>query len=68
VSPGKKQETVSIADTLKKFESSDELMRLCGINELDTQLAAGLAFKLSIIPLTKQLTCLAGYLWSRTIR
>jgi len=47
------------------FSSSQKLMELIRYCENDSYLALSLAFKLNVLPLTKQLTQLSGNLWSR---
>lgn len=49
------------------FSKSDDLLRLISHNENDSYLTLCLTFKLMILPLTKQLTTLAGNLWSRSL-
>jgi DNA polymerase alpha subunit A len=49
------------------FSKSDDLLRLIAHNENDSYLTLCLTFKLMILPLTKQLTTLAGNLWSRSL-
>jgi len=46
---------------------SQEILALCAHTEQDAFLALGLMFKLVILPLTRQLTCLCGNLWSVTL-
>ena len=50
------------------FVNSNAILALCRHTENDTQLALSLMFKLQVLPLTKQLTNLAGNLWSRSLR
>ena len=49
------------------FTRSGELLKLVSHNEHDAYLAMLLCFKLMVLPLTKQLTNLAGNLWSRSL-
>ena len=49
------------------FASTEELLYLAKHTENDAYLAFLLTFKLGVLPLTRQLTCLAGNLWSRTL-
>ncbi|ORX91154.1 hypothetical protein K493DRAFT_409457 [Basidiobolus meristosporus CBS 931.73] len=49
------------------FNSSRDLMYILKHCEFDAYLTISLMFRLQILPLTKQLTNLAGNLWSRTM-
>jgi DNA polymerase alpha subunit A len=49
------------------FWNSESLINLVKHCETDSMLSAELMFKLEVLPLTKQLTNLAGNLWSRTL-
>lgn len=50
------------------FQTSQTIVQLAKHTLHDAQLVQRLMFKLQIIPLTKQLTCIAGNLWSKTIK
>lgn len=50
------------------FQNSQDIVRLAQHTLNDAQLVQRLMFKLQILPLTKQLTCIAGNLWSKTIK
>ena len=55
-------------DMLKDFyRSSEKLITLADHTEYDCVLTMDLMFNLSIIPLTKQLTNIAGNLWYRSL-
>ena len=49
-------------------ESTPSLLALLGHAESDAWLALGLAFYLSVVPLTLQLSSLSGFLWGRTLQ
>jgi DNA polymerase alpha subunit A len=49
------------------FWSAKELVDMIEHSQFDTYLTAQLMFKFQVLPLTKQLTNLAGNLWSRTM-
>ena len=51
-----------------KYESAAKLMTLMKHAESDAWLALGLTFHLNVLPLTRQLTSLSGFLWSRTLQ
>ena len=51
-----------------KFASAQKLMELVQHTESDAWLALSLASHLSLLPLTRQLSCLSGSLWSRTLQ
>mmetsp|Transcript_12333 Transcript_12333/g.31246 ORF Transcript_12333/g.31246 Transcript_12333/m.31246 type:complete len:679 (-) Transcript_12333:552-2588(-) len=50
------------------FETKERLLQLVTLAEQDTWLALGLMFHLSILPLTRQLTNLSGFQWTKVLR
>jgi DNA polymerase alpha subunit A len=50
------------------YNASKTIVQLANHTLHDAQLVQRLMFKLQILPLTKQLTCVAGNLWSRTMK
>ena len=50
------------------YSSADKLVYLAHTTLVDAQLVQRLLFKLQALPLTAQLTCIAGNLWSHTMR
>mmetsp|Transcript_16123 Transcript_16123/g.25102 ORF Transcript_16123/g.25102 Transcript_16123/m.25102 type:complete len:1003 (+) Transcript_16123:2-3010(+) len=50
------------------YSSSKTIVQLARHTLFDAQLVQRLMFKLQILPLTKQLTCVAGNLWGRTMK
>lgn len=51
-----------------KYEATPKLMELVQHTESDAWLALSLAMHLNLLPLTRQLSCLSGSLWSRTFQ
>jgi len=50
------------------FHTSKDIVHLARHTLHDAELVQRLLFKLQILPLTKQLTCVAGNLWGRTLK
>lgn len=61
------REDIEFGKSAEFFEKTDTLIHLLKHCAFDALLASSLMFKLQILPLTHQLTTLAGNLWSRTM-
>ncbi|GAA5813555.1 hypothetical protein MFLAVUS_007037 [Mucor flavus] len=61
------REDIEFGKSAEFFEKADTLIHLLKHCAFDALLASSLMFKLQILPLTHQLTTLAGNLWSRTM-
>jgi len=55
-------------DVPQWFDKSVNIVNLAKHTLFDAQLVQRLMFKLQVLPLTKQLTCIAGNLWMRTLK
>lgn len=55
------------AEVPQRYNTSQSLMELTRSSEADAWLALGLLFHFSVLPLTRQLTCLSGSLWNKTL-
>jgi DNA polymerase alpha subunit A len=62
-----KREDIEPEKTYKYFLTKEQLIHLIQHTEFDSFLSSALMFKIQLLPLTNQLTRLAGNLWSRTL-
>eukprot|EP00884_Botryococcus_braunii_P011316 jgi/Botrbrau1/20185/Bobra.0173s0083.2 len=65
---GQQRSELSAADIPGKYETATKLLELVQHTEGDAWLALGLTTHLNVIPLTRELSCISGYLWSRTLQ
>jgi len=63
-----KVEMSSSMDMSSVFYSSKDLFQLVTLAEQDAWLSLGLMFHLSVLPLTRQLTNLSGFQWTKVLR
>ncbi len=64
---GMKRRELDIDNIPKYFNSTQDLLQMATTCENDAYLQLTLMFKLVLLPLTRQLTEIAGNLWSRTM-
>lgn len=64
---GEARVDVSPGDVPARYAASDRLLALVRLTESDAWLALGLAFRLSVLPLTRALAQLSGSAWSRSL-
>jgi DNA polymerase alpha subunit A len=63
-----KRQEIEPADIPQWFQSSKTIVQLALSTLFDAQLIQTLALKLQVLPLSHQLTCVAGNLWSHTLK
>ena len=62
------REDVEPVDIPPLFNSSKTIVQLAQHTLLDSQIVMKLMLKLQLLPLSKQLTCISGSLWSRSVK
>jgi hypothetical protein len=66
--PGKSRKDLDPADISAMYHSIQQLQWLVPLAVTDAGLSLGLMFRLSVLPLTRRLTCLSRNLWSKTLQ
>ncbi|KAI5077505.1 hypothetical protein GOP47_0007329 [Adiantum capillus-veneris] len=65
---GRDRRELQPADIPRMYESSTSLKEMVECGETDAWLALGLMFRLSVLPLARQLTNISGNLWNKTLQ
>ncbi|MCO5579179.1 hypothetical protein L7F22_033032 [Adiantum nelumboides] len=65
---GRDRRELQPVDIPRMYDSSTSLREMVECGETDAWLALGLMFRLSVLPLTRQLTNISGNLWNKTLQ
>ncbi|KAH7429421.1 hypothetical protein KP509_09G047200 [Ceratopteris richardii] len=65
---GRERRELSPDDIPRMYETATSLKEMVECGETDAWLALGLMFRLSVLPLTRQLTNISGNLWNKTLQ